>query len=120
MLQVVTLHYFIICLTSFMGALFCYACMHAFWRVHLVSSSRWTLEHILPCLRYLIVFFVCKHLGGHIVCGPISILTWKRPILVVRPFSFEDILYSTSYVYMWRPLLERLVSTYHLIWSTID
>jgi hypothetical protein len=39
-----------------LGRLFYCFLTHASWRVHLVSSSRWTLEHILPCQDILLYF----------------------------------------------------------------
>jgi hypothetical protein len=40
------------------GLLYCFL-THASWRAHLVSSSRWPLEHILLCWRYFTIF--CMH-----------------------------------------------------------
>jgi hypothetical protein len=60
---------------------------HASWRVHLVSSPRWTLEHILLCGELFYYILHACILGGHIPCGHLAFdLVWCL-FLVVHPLS---------------------------------
>jgi hypothetical protein len=91
---------------------------HASWRVHLVSSPRWTLEHILLCGELFYYILHACILGGRIPCGHLAFdLVWCL-FLVVRPLH-EHYLVHTLSIFRWGELLGEVMSTC-LTWSTMD